>query len=251
MTAPPEVVVHHDAASLPAAIAARLIARLVDAQSAGGTASVALTGGGIGTAVLRALAASPARDAVEWQTLDVWWGDERYLPPGNPERNETGAREALLDHVPVDPDRVHPMPASTAYPDAESAAAGYAAELAGASSGFDVCLLGIGPDAHVASLFPEHAALHADGSVVAVHGSPKPPPTRLSLTMATLCRSDEVWIMASGDSKSHAIRIALSENAGPLQVPAAGARGRQRTLILLDEAAAAQLPGGLRRIASP
>jgi 6-phosphogluconolactonase len=255
----PEVVVHHDEQSLAEAIAARLVSALVDAGSATSGPHVCLTGGGIGTACLTTLAASPARDAVDWPRLNVWWGDERYLPAGDPERNETGARAALLDHVPVQQDRVHPMPATGHYVDVEAAAAAYAAELRaaarpedhGPSPSFDVCLLGIGPDAHVASLFGEHPALHADGTVVAVHGSPKPPPTRISLTMSALCRSREVWVLASGAAKAHAVRMALDPSAGPLQVPASGARGRERTVFLLDEAAAADLPPGLRRVASP
>jgi 6-phosphogluconolactonase len=250
----PELVVHRDESTLPAAIAARLIARLVEAQSQHAAPSVVLTGGGLGTAVLAAVAASPARDAVHWPALRVWWGDERYLPTGDPERNVTGARAALLDHVPVDPAHVHPMPALGDHPDAEDAAADYAAELtaaAGPLPTFDVCLLGIGPDGHVASLFPEQAALHADGTVVAVHGSPKPPPTRISLTLRVLRAADEVWILATGRAKADAVRLALSEGAGPLQVPAAGARGRSRTLFLLDEPAASALPDGFGRLASP
>jgi 6-phosphogluconolactonase/Glucosamine-6-phosphate isomerase/deaminase len=102
----PEVIVHRDASLLAQAVAARLVTRLVDAVAARGTASVVLTGGGIGTRVLAEAAATPARDAVDWRHLDIWWGDERFLPTGDPERNETGARSALLDHVDVDPARV-------------------------------------------------------------------------------------------------------------------------------------------------
>src|SRR5207302_249266 len=82
---------------------------LVDAQAARGSASVVLTGGGIGGASLRELAATPARDAIDWESLDVWWGDERFLPSGHSERNESQARAALLEHVDVDPERIHPM----------------------------------------------------------------------------------------------------------------------------------------------
>jgi 6-phosphogluconolactonase len=78
--------------------------------AARGAASVVLTGGGVGTAVLAELAATPARDAIDWRHLDIWWGDERFAPVGDPERNETGTRSALLDHVDADPARVHPMP---------------------------------------------------------------------------------------------------------------------------------------------
>ncbi len=255
----PEVVAYRTAAALADGIAARLVTTLVEAQQGGRATHVALTGGGIGTACLAALAGLPARDAVDWGRLHVWWGDERYLPEDDPERNETGARGALLDHVPLDPAHVHPMPAEGRWPSLEAAAYAYSDELRraarpedhGALPVFDVCLLGIGPDAHVASLFPEHPALHAEGTMVAVHGSPKPPPERISLTLSAICHAREVWILASGAAKAAAVRMALDESAGPLQVPAAGARGAERTVLLLDVAAARELPPSLARIASP
>jgi len=256
----PEVIVHPDAKLLAQAVAARLVTRLVDAVAARGTASVVLTGGGIGTAVLTELAAAPARDAADWRHLDIWWGDERFLPAGDPERNETGARQALLDHVDTGPDRVHPMPGPDGPdgPDPEAAAARYAAWLLAASQpedhsqvpSFDVLMLGIGPEGHVASLFPGMPALYEERTVVAVHGAPKPPPTRLTLTLPAITAAREVWILASGEEKAGAIRLALS-GAGPVQVPAAGARGRQQTLFLLDRAAAAHVPAQLGRLATP
>ena len=129
----PEVIVHRDAQLLAKAVAARLVTRLVDSVAARGTASVVLTGGGIGTAVLAELAAAPASDAIDWRHLDIWWGDERFVPTGDPERNETGARGALLDHVDADPARVHPMPGPDGPDgdDPEAAAARYASWLAG------------------------------------------------------------------------------------------------------------------------
>jgi 6-phosphogluconolactonase len=256
----PQVIVHRDGDLLAKAVAARLVTTLVDAVAARGHASLVLTGGGIGTKVLAELAAAPARDAVDWKHLEIWWGDERFLPRGDPERNETGAREALLDHVETGPDRVHPMPGPDGPDgdDPEAAAARYAGWLAEASSpedhgqvpSFDVLLLGIGPEGHVASLFPGMPALYEERTVVAVRGSPKPPPIRLTLTLPAIRAAREVWIMASGAEKAGAIALALS-GAGPVQVPAAGARGRQRTLFLLDRAAAAQTPPQLGRLASP
>jgi 6-phosphogluconolactonase len=254
------VLVHRDGGLLAKAVAARLVTRLVDVCAARGHASLVLTGGGVGTKVLAELAAAPARDAVDWRHLDIWWGDERFLPEGDPERNETGARAALLDHVDVNPDRVRSMPGPDGPDggDPEAAAARYARWLREASRpedhsqvpSFDVLLLGIGPDAHVASLFPGMPALYEDRTVVAVHGAPKPPPTRLTLTLPAITAAREVWIVASGTDKADAIRLALS-GAGPVQVPAAGARGRQQTLFLLDAGAAARLPLQLGRIASP
>ncbi|MFI6909335.1 6-phosphogluconolactonase [Nonomuraea sp. NPDC050394] len=254
----PSVVVHRDADVLAKAVAARIITRLVDAQSAKGWASIVLTGGSVGIATLAAIAATPARDAVDWPKLDVWWGDERFLPEGDPERNETGARKALLDHVDLDPARVHVMRGPDSGMTAEESADAYAAELRaaarpedhGPAPSFDVMLLGMGPDAHVASLFPGMPALYDTRPVVAVHGSPKPPPTRISLTLPTIQAAREVWVVAAGAEKAGSVRLALSDS-GPVQVPAAGARGRGRTLFLLDRAAAAKIPAGLGRIASP
>ena len=261
MTAGPGVVVHADAGLLAAAAAARLATGLVDAIAARGTAHLALTGGGIGTATLAALAASPARDAVDWRALHVWWSDERFLPSGDPERNETQARAALLDRVPLDPKRVHPMPASDGVygADVDAAAAGYAEDLLaatepedhGAVPAFDILLLGVGPDAHVASLFPEHPALYeTERTVIAVRGAPKPPPVRISLSMPAIRRARAVWLLAAGSEKAAAVALALAP-AGEMAVPAAGARGQRHTLWLLDRAAAADIPRGLARPASP
>ena len=83
-----------------------------------------------------------------------------------------------------------------------------------------------------------------------MHGSPKPPPTRISLTLPVIQGAREVWVIAAGEEKAGAVRLALSES-GPMQVPAAGARGRQRTLFLLDRAAASKIPASLGRISSP
>jgi 6-phosphogluconolactonase len=252
----PEVLVHKDSSLLAKAVAARLVTKLVDSVAARGTASVVLTGGGIGTAVLAELAAAPARDAVDWRHLDIWWGDERFLPAGHPERNETSARAALLDHVDADPARVRPMPGPGGPDgdDPEAAAARYASWLAAATTpedhgpvpSFDVLMLGIGPEGHVASLFPGMPALYDERPVVAVRGSPKPPPIRLSFTLPSIQAAREVWILASGAEKADAIAMALSD-AGPVQVPAAGARGRLRTLFLIDSDAAAKVPPQISR----
>lgn len=255
----PEILVHRDASLLAGAVAARLVTRLVDAVAAAGHADLVLTGGGIGTAVLAALAAAPAGDAVDWRRVDFWWGDERFAPTGHPDRNETGARSALLDRIDVDPARVHPMPGPDG-PDGdnpEAAAARYADWLAaavrpgdhGSASpvpSFDVLMLGIGPEGHVASLFPGMPAVYDSRPVVAVRDSPKPPPVRISLTFPSIQAAREVWILASGEEKADAVALALS-GADPARLPAAGARGLMRTLFLIDEAAASKLPSGIGR----
>src|SRR5918992_5030584 len=127
----PDIAVHANPDVLAAAVAARLVTKLVDLQAAGTTPKIVLTGGGTGIAVLEHLRATVARDAVDWGRVEFYWGDERFLPPGHPERNETQARAALLDHVPVDPAKVFPMGADlgTGPSGAEMAAEEYAQVL--------------------------------------------------------------------------------------------------------------------------
>lgn len=253
-----QVIVHRDAVLLARAVAARLVTRLVDVQSARGAASLVLTGGGIGTQTLAELREIPARDAIDWSRVDIWWGDERFLPQGDGERNETKSRAALLDHVRVDPVRVHAVPAPGAAADPEIAAQLYAAALLAAAQPedhgpvpqFDVLLLGLGPDGHVASLFPESPAMYDERAVVGVHGAPKPPPNRVSMTLAAINSAREIWVLAAGVEKAGAVSLALG-GAGGVQVPAAAVAGRRRTLWLLDTAAASKLPPGLNRLASP
>jgi 6-phosphogluconolactonase len=284
----PEVQVYPDGTELATAAAARCIARLADAIFATGQAHLVLTGGGIGTKVLTAIAAAPNRDTVDWSAVDFWWGDERFVPTGDPERNETGARAALLDVIGADPARVHPMagPDGPDGDDPDAAAVRYAAELSarahadaenaphapeglhveevvdaadgtgagdGADAGgiagpavpaFDVLMLGIGPEGHVASIFPDMPAAYDPGTVVAVRNSPKPPPTRISLTFPAIQAAREVWVLASGAEKAEAVARALAGEPAD-KLPAAGARGRQRTLFLLDDAAASELPDDL------
>ena len=250
MGAAPEIVVEPTAAQLADAVGARLVATLVSAQSVRPLAFLAVTGGGILEQVLAAVRDLPARDSVDWQRVSLWWGDERFVPAHSDDRNDRAAFRVLFDALPLDPANVHRMPAAGAEfgDDVEAAAAAYAAALASAADPgedvphFDAVLLGIGPDGHCASLFPEQPGVYVDdAAVIAVPDSPKPPPTRISLTFRALDAANEVWIIASGTAKAPAVAMALS-GAAPELVPAAGAHGRRRTLWLLDREAAAQVP---------
>lgn len=220
---------------LASATADRLAAALASAQAARGTASVVLTGGRTGIAVLSALRSA----TLDWSSLDIYWGDERFLPAGDPERNETQARAALLDHVPVSPARVHPMAPSDGEfgDDPDAAAEAYAVLLADVPP-FDVCLLGVGEEGHTASIFPHSPAVHETArSVVAVRDCPKPPPTRVSLTLPRIRTSAEVWLMTTGEAKAEAVAAALA-GADEQDIPAAGARGQRETRWILDRTAA-------------
>jgi 6-phosphogluconolactonase len=222
---------------LAAAVAARLVTSLVDAQAARGRASVVLTGGGIGIGALRALAASPARTAVDWRTVDVWWGDERFVPSDDPDRNDGQAMDVLRGALDLDPSRVHPIGASDAYPDPDAAAAAYVADLLDAGGGqvpaFDVLLLGMGPEGHTASIFPGSPAAFDTRVAFAVRDCPKPPPTRVSLGFAAIQTARQVWMVVSGEGKADAVAKVLGggeEHA----VPAAGALGTERSLLMAD-----------------
>ena len=255
---PNGVSIHPSVEALTTATAARLITKLVDVQSRRGVATVVLTGGTVGIAVLDAVATAPARVAVDWSKVNFWWGDERFLAADSPDRNAVQAGQALLSRLPVDPARVHPVPSADDTGSVEEAAAGYALALAAAAAEeklapgfesrdsrlprFDLLLLGVGPDAHIASLFPEMAGIRTTGqTTVAVRNSPKPPPERVSLTLEAINSAEEVWLTVAGEDKAGAVGLALA-GAGPVQVPAAGPRGQLKTRWLIDQAAASQLP---------
>lgn len=270
MNADPKVSIHPDSTLLAATVAARLITRLVDVQNERGSATVVLTGGSLGTAALAAVAASPACSAVDWRRVDFWWGDERFLSATDPDRNAVQARQALLGELGLAESQIHEFGSSDDFPDQDAAAADYATRLQDAADAerslaedadgtsdnasdgqdtrlprFDVLLLGVGPDAHIASLFPEMPGIRTkEQTVVGVAGAPKPPPLRMSLTLEAVNSAQEIWIAAGGQDKAGAVGLALA-GAGPAQVPAAGARGRRKTLWLIDQEAAAQLPGRL------
>jgi 6-phosphogluconolactonase len=239
------VVVAPDPDVLASAVSARLVTRIIDAQAARGSAHVVLTGGRIAAKVLRSVHEMAASGAIDWAKVDLWWGDERFLPAGDPDRNETQAREVLLDKLPLEASRVHAMPASDGPDgdDAEAAAARYAAELAAAAGPglqlphFDVLMLGVGEDGHVASIFPGHPSYDFDGVTAAVHNSPKPPPTRITLTLPTIRTAEEVWLIAAGPDKTDSIGAALDG----AKLPAAAATGVEKTLWLLDTEAAAKV----------
>lgn len=253
MTGRASVEVVPDPQALADAVADRVLALLASAQADGGTPQIALTGGTVADLVHRALAARAAGSGVDWSRVVVWWGDERFVPPDSADRNARGAREALLDAVGMDPANIHEMPSTVDADDVDSGAAAYSAELRTHGSGeFDLVMLGMGPDGHVASLFPGFPQVEVqDRIAVGVTGSPKPPPQRISLTLPALNRAREVWFLVTGSEKASAAARSLADPAemaahpaemaveGPL--PAARVKGRRSTIWFLDEDAASLL----------
>jgi 6-phosphogluconolactonase len=245
------VLVHADKQALAGSVAARFITKVVDLLDQQPGANIVLTGGTVGSAVLTAISDSSARDSIDWSRVSLWWGDERWLPAGDPERNETQARAALIDNVAVRPENVHAFASSDGPLSLDEAASEYrdqlaaAAEDGGAYPRFDITFLGVGPDGHIASLFPDSAGIQVtDAPVIAVRNSPKPPPERLSLTLPVLNSSDRIWLALAGPDKASALGLALA-GASTFEVPAAGILGRLRTVFFVDEEAAAEVPGDL------
>ncbi|MBC7761877.1 MAG: 6-phosphogluconolactonase [Candidatus Saccharibacteria bacterium] len=251
MTNVRRVLVHADRKALAGSVAARFITKVVDLLDQQPRVNIALTGGTVGSAVLEAINESPARDSIDWSRVILWWSDERWLPRGDAERNDTQARLALLNHVALRAENIHSCAASDAGISLDEAAASYAAELADAADEgrdtprFDILFLGVGPDGHVASLFPDAPGIRAtEGSVITVRNSPKPPPERLSLTLPVINSADRIWLALAGPDKASALGLALA-GASTWEVPAAGVEGRLRTVFFVDREAAAKVPEDL------
>jgi 6-phosphogluconolactonase len=222
------------------AVAEQLVGRIAHAQAQGRVPSIVLTGGTIANAIYQAVAALPTED-VDWKRVDFWWGDERYVTADSTDRNDRAAELDLLDVVGADPARVHAMPAlDEAHPDLDAAAAAYAEELREhGGDQFDLVLLGVGPDGHVASLFPGFEQLGSEDVAVAVRDSPKPPPERISLTFAALNRTHEVWFLVTGDGKANAVASALADDGTVHSTPARGITVENSTWWLDEDAASA------------
>ena len=248
MTNERRVLVHPDKAALAGAVAARFITKLLDILDAQAVAHVVLTGGGMAAAVHEAVAASPARTTLDWSRVHFWWGDERWVPAGDADRNDEQARVALLDALDLPTGNIHRFPASDGNLDLDAAAEAYAAELAQHGADglphpiFDITFLGVGPDGHIASLFPHRSGIQVtDRTVIAVRNSPKPPPERLSLTRPVINSSQRVWLVLAGADKASALGLALA-GASRDEVPVAGIKGRKRTVFFVDGDAAAEVP---------
>jgi 6-phosphogluconolactonase len=241
----PRVEVHESPDDLATAVAGAFLRLITVRQAAGDVPDVGLTGGTIADRIHRELARLAPGSDVDWSRISFYWGDERFVAADSDDRNATQARRAFLDTVGVDPARVHEIPSTDDADSVGAAAAAYSETLRTEATGaFDVLMLGVGPDGHIASLFPGFPQLVVDDAIaVDVTGSPKPPPERVTLTFAALNRSDEVWFVVSGADKAEAVGRALAaQPPGVQEIPATGVRGRMQTIWFLDRDAASQVP---------
>lgn len=244
-------VVEPDKDALADAVATRFVGKLVQLTQSQPAVHVSLTGGSMGAAVLERAAAHPGIGMIDWGRTHFWWSDERFVPRGDDERNATQSRRALLDAVGIPAENIHEPAAAGEGVTLDEAAEAYAAELARFGTDqrpwpqFDICFLGVGPDGHIASLFPDRGEVRVtDRAVLPVRDSPKPPPERITFTRPVLNSSVRVWMVVAGEDKAPALGLVLA-GASYLSVPAAGAHGTARTAIFVDEAAAAEVPEDL------
>lgn len=230
---------YEDATSLAQGAAHRLVGALTDLQrDPDRVAQLCLTGGRIAAKIYSHLGKLLKHSDVDTRRMELWWGDERFVPTSDPDRNAGPTLALLARHFTLDPSRTHPMPAADGIIDSTDCAAAYAKELG--DTVFDICLLGMGPDGHVASIFPNHPSF-ADhsSSVIGVTDSPKPPPERISLTVPTLNRSVQVWFLVSGEDKADAVFRSWEDDP---DIPAGVVRGTVETTWLVDADASRQIP---------
>lgn len=246
--APKRVVIAPDATYLAEEVAERFVRRVRKRGRARKLTHVSLTGGSMGSAVLAAVARHPKAATIDWSNVHMWWSDERFVPRGHGDRNETQARLALLDHSQIPPENIHAILASDDGVTLDVAAERYADELALFGSRenpwprFDISFLGVGPDGHIASLFPDRPEIRVlDRPVLAIRDAPKPPPERVTLTRPVINSSRRVWLVLAGEEKAPALGLALA-GASYDNVPAGGAKGTKRTTFFVDTAAAANVP---------
>jgi 6-phosphogluconolactonase len=265
----PEIVVVADPETVAAEAAERIVAALDGAIAARGRADWATTGGSTPVGIYRRLVAPPLREAVDWASVHVWWGDDRFVPRDHPLSNVKAFDDVMLDigdleegtaggpgrGVPIPADQVHPFPTGEAIGNGRGAgwcAATLADELRAAGlptvdgwPAFDLLLLGVGADGHLLSVFPGSAALDASELAMSIPapGHIDPKVERVTLNPAVVAAARSVLMVLSGADKADAVARALGgSEVDPRRVPAGLARRSGATWIL-DEAAAGKLPG--------
>lgn len=211
-----------------------LFEKITSLLASGEDAHIVLTGGTVGIQTLVELA--PLVSRMDLSGLHLWFGDERFVESESPDRNFNQAKDALLSKIPVPPKNIHPMPSVESGP-LSAAASAFAQEIEAIAPKFDIVLLGMGPDGHVASLFPGSTPESHGELVIAESSSPKPPAERISLSYKALCSANEVWFLVAGSDKADAVSKVFEEK----KLPAALVSGKKLTRWYIDTKAAEKL----------
>ncbi|MGD0479220.1 MAG: 6-phosphogluconolactonase [Terracidiphilus sp.] len=241
--------VEPDAAALARRAAQYFVELSEKAVNARGRAKIAISGGSTPKATFALLAdpAQPWRARMPWSKLDLWWVDERCVPPDDPDSNYRMTREAMLDHLPLSPEQIHRMEGEL---EPEAAAARYEAELRnnfrleGAElPRFDGVQLGMGPDGHTASLFPHTRALHELGHLAVANHVENKDAWRVTLTWPVINRGSQVFFLIGGEDKAQILKEVVTGPRDPERLPSQLIRPAGGILtLLLDRAAASLLP---------
>lgn len=197
---------------------------------------ISLTGGRAGTEIAKQLLTSPVIDS---RLVHIWWSDERYLNSGNADRNDSVVPSELVTKA-----QIHPFPSTETTSDLVEAVSKASSDLhlhtttrfCDRNVMMDISLLSVGPDGHVASLFPGHDALTSTAAIAGISDSPKPPPERLTWTLSTLNASEQIWFIATGSEKADAVSKLIT-GADVKEVPACGVHGKLKTVLYADKSA--------------
>jgi 6-phosphogluconolactonase len=195
---------------------------------------VALTGGTVGIASLASASTQPFNE-LDLSRLHFWWGDERFVEQASDERNDRQAEIAWLRKLSIPESNLHRFPARTEGLDVETASQQFAEVAKTSFHGFDLMLMGMGPDGHVASLFPGQESLKAYGVAVAVPNSPKPPSERISFSYDSINKAKQIWFTVAGADKADAV-FSVFEHQEPA-LPAARIQGKEKTVWFIDQTA--------------
>jgi 6-phosphogluconolactonase len=237
-----------DADALSAAAGARWVELGHRAVRDRGAFHAALSGGGTPAALYRRLAATPD---IDWPAVYVYWSDERSVPFDHPDSNFRMAQEALLSRVPIPPSQIHPIRArpSSIHEDARAYASLLRALLPTTAAGipiFDLILLGLGEDGHVASLFPGTPVVEEREQPVAAVYVERLQTWRVSMTLPVIHAARAVLVLVSGGAKAPIVRRVFSDSGQQPALPAQRIDAGQPVDWYLDESAAAQLPEDYR-----
>jgi 6-phosphogluconolactonase len=216
-----------------------------DSIAAHGNFTLALSGGSTPKKLYAMLADEPYRSQIDWTHVEIFWSDERCVPADDPESNYHMAQEVMLSKLPIAASQVHRVPADE--PDHDAASQAYIEEMqhvfnTNGIPAFDLIQLGMGPEAHTASLFPHQASLHERQRLVMPVSVPKPPPPRLTFTPLLLNAAQHILFLVTGAEKAEALQAVLEGEQQPEEYPAQIVHPTNGTVTwMLDTAAAAKL----------
>lgn len=223
-----------NSAAVAEQVAIDLFGFVSDALEKKDRVDIALTGGTIGIASLAAASNLPFND-LDLSRLHIWWGDERYVAADSEDRNAVQARNAWLRKLGITDENIHEFPSSESGLTVSEAARKFDEEFSKSGIHFDLTLMGMGPDGHIASLFPGKDNWKSTAAVISEENSPKPPSQRLSFSYAEINNSNEIWFTVAGSDKAPAVAVAFGDD--PESLPVGRARGKEKTVWYVDQTA--------------